>query len=221
MRRLVVVLSVALAAPAAAQPSPTGALEGEVALSRSGEAVADASGVVVYLVGFSEPPARSTPSIEQKNRTFKPDLMPITAGQSVAFPNGDPILHNVFSPSATRPFDLGGFKRGESKSKEFPKTGVVDVYCNIHPEMSATILVLPNRKFARTDARGRFRIGDVPIGTWKLYAYSRRAERPSVTSVTIAAGATTRATLSLHETRTRFDHKNKFGEPYREPGTYR
>ena len=73
------------------------------------------------------------------------------------FPNGDPFLHNVFSQSATRKFDLGSFKLHDEKTKDFPSPGVVDVYCNIHPEMAATILVLPNRRHIRANKRRQLR----------------------------------------------------------------
>ena len=173
--------------------------------------------VIVYLVGFSEPAPGVVERIVQRKRKFMPDLMAITAGQSVAFPNSDPHFHNVFSPSPVRPFDLGSFEAGETKSRRFPKPAVVDVYCNIHPEMSATILVLPNRRFAIADKVGRYRIDGIPPGTWTVYAYSRRAEKPVSTLVTIKPSRTTNVDLALVETRTEFTHKNKYGERYR-PG---
>ena len=199
----------------------TGAVAGRIAVSRDGGVGGGDSVVVVYLVGFNEPPPARQEQILQKGRAFVPDLLPITAGQSVGFPNRDPHLHNVFSPSPTRPFDLGQFERGESKSRRFPSPGVVDVYCNIHPEMSATILVLPNRKFTRADRQGRFELTGVPAGRWTLYAYSRRAERPVSAPVTVSAGGVTRVELSLVETRRDFGHKNKYGERYRDSRRYR
>jgi hypothetical protein len=62
----------------------------------------------------------------------------------------------VFSPTPSRRFDLGSFPKGDSRSRVFPEPGVIDVFCNIHPEMSATILVLPNRKFTQTGDDGSF-----------------------------------------------------------------
>ena len=66
----------------------------------------------------------------------------------MSFPNGDPFLHNVFSPTSERTFDLGSYKQGDTRTRTFPKRGVVDIYCNIHPEMSATLIVLPNTRYA-------------------------------------------------------------------------
>lgn len=213
------VVAWSFAAGGIARAQSTGVLSGRVEVDRR-VAKGERSPVIVYLVGFTESPPNRVANIVQKKRQFIPDLLAITAGQSVGFPNADPHFHNVFSPSPVRPFDLGSFEAGESKQRRFPKPAVVDVYCNIHPEMSATILVLPNRRFATADARGRFRIDGIPPGTWTAYAYSRRAEKPARTEVTIAAGKTTDVELSLTETRTDFGHRNKYGEKYRPGGRY-
>ena len=113
-------------------------------------------------------------------------------------------------------FDLGQYPRGEAKSRRFPGVGVIDVFCNIHPQMAATILVLPNRRFARAAADGRFELAGVPPGRWTLYAYSRRVPAPVSAAVEIVAGQTAELTLALDETKADFSHPNKYGEPYKE-----
>jgi plastocyanin len=219
----VVAASLAIAAIGHAGPAgargATGRVTGTVSVRRDGAPV-DASGVVVYLVGFAEAPPRQTARIRQRGRTFIPDLLPITAGQAVTFPNQDPFVHNVFSPSPVRRFDLGQYPSGTTKSKRFPSVGVVDVFCNIHPEMAATVLVLPNRRFARAGRDGRFRIDGVPPGRWTVYAFSRRAMAPVSAPVQVAAGAATELALAIEETRTDFAHPNKYGENYKESTSY-
>ncbi|HEX2687470.1 MAG TPA: hypothetical protein VHN14_12675, partial [Kofleriaceae bacterium] len=140
---------VGLTAPVAAEPG--GRVAGTVTVTESDGTPASTADVIVYVyvVGFAEPAGEEVTTIAQKGRKFVPDLVAITAHERVAFPNHDPFLHNVFSQSGTRKFDLGSFKRGETKERLFPEAGVVDVYCNIHPEMAATILVLPNRRHTR------------------------------------------------------------------------
>ena len=199
----------------------TGTVAGAVTVLRDGKPKPDASGIVVYVVGFDEKPPRQTARIRQRLQRFIPELLPVTAGQSVTFPNADPFFHNVFSLSPARKFDLGQYKEGETKTKSFPKPGVVEIYCNIHPDMAATILVLPNRRFARTSADGGFEIRGVPVGTWTVYAYSRYAEKPVRSQVTVEAGKESAVELVVTETRTGFAHRNKFGEPYRDPAKYR
>jgi plastocyanin len=217
---VVAALLVALTARDAGSAGQTGVVEVSVDLSVSGRAKGDGSGVVLYLLGFEEPAPDRVVEMLQRNKQFQPAVLPITAGQRVSFPNGDPFFHNVFSLSPTRKFDLGQFKAGETKVKTFPSLGVVEVFCNIHPDMAATILVLPNRRFAVTGHDGKARIDGVPPGTWTLYGYDRRAGSPVHAEVTVRAGQVTRARFSLDETRASFEHKNKYGEKYREPGRY-
>jgi len=203
-----------------ASAADRGAVEGKVVVRRDG-APAEASGVVLYVVGFTEPPPAEPAEIRQKEKHFLPELLPITAGQLVSFPNGDPFYHNVFSPSPVHKFDLGQYPQGETKAKRFPSVGVVDVFCNIHPQMAATILVLPNRRWARADGEGGFRLADLPPGRWTIYAYSRRAAEPVSAPLEIVAGETAKVSLALEESKTDFAHANKFGEKYRDPEKYR
>lgn len=199
-----------------------GNVRGNVVVSRSpGAASTDPSPILVYLVGFTEPPPPGSAEILQRDKHFLPNLLGITAGQRVSFPNGDPFYHNVFSPSSARKFDLGQYRPGETRSRVFPKTGVVDVYCNIHPQMSATILVLPNRRFAAAQPDGTFEIDGVPPGRWTIYAYSRRAVKPVGKPVVVTAGATTEIDFHVTETRSDFSHLNKYGEKYRDGERYR
>lgn len=173
---------------------------------------------IIYVVGFKEPPGIAATQVAQKDRKFVPDLVAITVGEHITFPNGDPFLHNVFSQSATRKFDLGSFKRGDAKDKDFPDPGVVDVYCNIHPEMAATILVLPNRRHTRRKPDGTYVIDGVPPGTWQVFAYTRRATKPAMASVTVVAGQDASVNLALQRG-TEPEHVNKYGEKYKDYAT--
>lgn len=216
---LVAALLVAPGAPAA-HAQPAGRVAGTVTVTEAKGGAAAGAEVIVYVVGFTEPPAKTTATIKQRGRRFVPDLVAITAGDRVEFPNNDPFLHNVFSQSPARKFDLGSFKRGDAKDKEFPAPGVVDVYCNIHPEMAATILVLPNRRHTRAAADGTFVLDGVPPGTWTVFAYTRRALKPARAKVTVTAGAEARVSLAVvrgAET----EHLNKYGTKYTgSGGTY-
>ena len=117
-----------------------------------------------------------------------------------------------FSQSPSRKFDLGSFKKGETKDKSFPNPGVVDVYCNIHPEMAATILVLPNRHYTRT-ANGTFELTDVPPGSWKLFAYTKRATKPASVDITVVEDGKATANLAIVRG-AEAPHPDKFGGKY-------
>jgi plastocyanin len=176
--------------------------------------------VLVYIVGFDETAPPMQVEIKQVKRHFIPDLVALPAGGRVAFPNGDPFLHNVFSPTAERAFDVGSYKQGDTRTRVFPTRGVIDIYCNIHPEMSATLVVLPNTKFVFADASGHFEIKNVPRGTWTLFAFSRHAVQPVSMQVTVPADGATEVTLQLDEVQRDFSHTNKYGEKYRPTTVY-
>jgi plastocyanin len=136
------------------------------------------------------------PVMRQHDERFTPHVLAVTAGTTVAFPNDDAIYHNVFSLSRTRTFDLGRYPKGESKSVRFGVPGVVQVFCHIHADMNGYILVLPNRYFTIPDSTGRFAIGGVPPGEYRLVAWHERI-RPIVTTVRVDAGRTTTLELSI------------------------
>lgn len=137
---------------------------------------------VVYIEGPAGPkvvppekPAQViTSRVLQKGAMFAPHVLPIVVGTTVEWPNNDEILHNVFSVSETREFDLDLYKAPEVKSVTFDKAGRVDVFCSIHTRMSCIVLVLENPYFAATNEKGGYRISNVPAGTYKLKAWHER-----------------------------------------------
>lgn len=128
-------------------------------------------------------------NMAQERETFIPHVLPIEVGSTIEFPNHDPIFHNVFSLSATRTFDLGRYPQGVSKSVTFDKAGLVPVFCHIHSDMSAVILVLENPYFAVPGADHRYRIGNIPPGTYTLVAWHERSA-PVETQVDVKEGQT-------------------------------
>ncbi len=114
-------------------------------------------------------PAR--PKLAQKDQCFMPRVVSVQAGGTVDFPNQDPIYHNVFSVSTTRRFDLGKYPKGHSRSVTFQKAGVVNVYCDIHSDMAAFVLVAPNRAFTQPGPDGAFVLPDVPAGRYTLHVW--------------------------------------------------
>ena len=111
------------------------------------------------------PPA-APPRLAQRNQSFVPHVLPVAAGATVEFPNLDPIFHNVFSVSPGKRFDLGKYPRGHSRRVRFDRPGLIQVYCDIHSNMAAFIVVLPNRAFAQPDGSGRFALPDLPAGEY-------------------------------------------------------
>jgi len=114
-------------------------------------------------------------SIEQRDRRFVPDLVVVPAGSTVSFPNFDPIFHNVFSLSRAKSFDLGNYPKGQTRLVTFAAPGIVAVYCHLHSNMAATIVVAPNRWATQADGNGAFALKDVPAGTYMVVAWHKTA----------------------------------------------
>jgi plastocyanin len=149
---------------------------------------------VVYLEsaprGAFEQVEPSRAVMDQRNETFVPHVLAVTAGTVVDFPNSDRIYHNVFSLSKGARFDLGRYEAGHSKSVRFDRPGVVRVFCEIHSHMNAFILVFGHPFYAMTDSEGRYRIDNVPPGTYSVVAWNEGAPSDP-RQVTVPDGAAT------------------------------
>jgi len=153
--------------------------------------VSDLMRAVVYLEtaprGAFEEPRNRRARMDQRNETFVPHVLAITVGTTVEFPNNDVTYHNVFSLSRPRPFDLGRYAVGRSRSVTFDRPGIVRVFCDIHSQMSAFILVFSHSFFDVTDGQGRYAIEEVPPGTYKVNIWNE-AVTPLSRTVTVPAG---------------------------------
>jgi plastocyanin len=129
--------------------------------------------------GSALPPAR----MDQLWQKFVPRILAIVAGQTVEFHNSDNVYHNIFSYSPPKKFDLGRYPKGKSRSVTFVKPGTVQVYCDIHSDMRADIVVAPSRRFGMVGPSGRFRIDDVASGTHTIKVWLPSGERSATVEV--------------------------------------
>ncbi len=155
----------------------------------------EALNVVIFLEapGLAEAaasPSPKSPVMEQRGLSFVPHVLPVLRGTPVEFPNADPIFHNVFSLSRSASFDLGRYPRGNSRVVRFDEPGLVKVFCHIHSDMSAIVLVLDNPFFVVPDSDGRYKLPGIPPGEYRVTAWHERA-RPIRRRVSIERGRTT------------------------------
>jgi plastocyanin len=210
--RSTALLVVALAAARA----EAGGVTGQVQLLEKGGARAnDHSEVVVFLEGVkAAKPKPASATVVMKAKSFTPHVTVVPVGGTVEFPNEDPIFHNAFSVSPENKFDLELYKRPKTGSWTFKAPGVVNVYCNIHPQMSAVVVVRDNPFYAKAAKDGSFSIEGVPAGKYTLVAWHERGGDKAVEVVVPAEGAVA-ANLTLDGSKyKRVQHKNKHGKDY-------
>jgi plastocyanin len=153
----------------------------------------------------------------QKDKMFHPHTLVITAGSTVDFPNADPIFHNAFSTFDGQIFDVGLYPPGTTESVHFRRPGIVRVFCNIHPSMSAVIVVVDTPYFTKADRDGRYQVRNVPAGSYHVHVFDERATTgpDSEVLVTVDEAETTVPAVHLSETAyVQLSHKNKYGLDY-------
>jgi plastocyanin len=154
----------------------------------------------------------------QKGKMFMPHILPVTTGVTVDFPNSDPIFHNAFSSYNGQIFDIGLYPPGTSRAVHLTRPGVLRVFCNIHPAMSAIILVLNTPYFAKTAKDGGFAM-DVPPGDYDLSIFHERATEQELAElarrITVTESGLRLPSITVSEAGYLVaPHKNKYGHDY-------
>jgi len=154
-----------------------------------------------------------------RGKMVMPHVLAIPVGSTVEFPNDDPISHNLFSLSSNNAFDLGLYRKGAGKSQKFDTPGLVNVYCNVHPNMSAVIQVMHTPYYAFADTSGNYAVPNVPIGRYRLVAWNEQGGQiDSPVEVTSAGTVSGSVALTLDSRNYRLtQHLNKLGKPYEAP----
>jgi plastocyanin len=205
------------AAPGHTATVRTGAVRVSVSLVSTRGTVEPAGDAVVWIEGALTGAPLVKGKVAQRHKTFEPHVEVLRVGSTVAFPNLDRIYHNVFSLSEIAPFDLGLYRNGASRSLVFPRPGVVRIYCNIHPDMAAFLVVVNSDAFGKTGVDGSVELHEVPVGTWPVSAWHEKGGEGQA-HVTVEAGRTTGLDLRLDASRWRpLEHKNKYGKDYPPP----
>ncbi len=201
---------------APAQASATAVLSGRVSLLLPPKVKIDPGGSVVWIPGLTvvSPTSGAAPSVTSKDKRFDPRILAVSSGTKVVFPNVDSIYHNAFSLSPGNQFDMGLYRKGASRDFVMKNPGIVRVYCNIHPDMAASVVVVDGNAFSVVQADGSYRIAGIPPGQHEVHIWSDVAGEQVVT-LTLAAGETLDWSPALDATRyRRVAHTNKHGKAY-------
>jgi plastocyanin len=166
-----------------------------------------------------KPTEPRTFKIVQQNKRFNPHVLTVPVGSRVEFPNLDHFFHNVFSLFDGKRFDLGLYEGGgKVPTVSFDRPGICYVFCNIHPEMSAVVIVMDTAFYAHTDKSGRFVIPHVPPGKYQMFFWHERLQLvggdPS-RDINVREADTDLAPFSVMDTGSLLEnHQNKFGFDY-------
>jgi plastocyanin len=152
----------------------------------SGQVSGIAGQSVVYvdaISGKTFPAPTEHPVIDQRGLVFQPHLTAVLVGTTVDFLNSDSVAHNVFWTSIggnkKLGHNLGTWPKGDRKSFKFDTPGAVPILCNVHPEMSAYLVVAPTPYFAISDQTGNYKIENVPDGSYTVTAWHEGAKSQS------------------------------------------
>ncbi len=125
----------------------------------------------VWLEGNTHAVPLKNATIDQRGKTFIPHILIVTPGTRVNFPNNDTVFHNVFAFFEAKRFDIGMYPRGESRQVTFDKPGIVSVLCNVHPKMSAFIVIVDTPYYSVASRSGEFHVSGIPPGKYTLKAW--------------------------------------------------
>ena len=132
--------------------------------------------------------------IDQRKMAFLPHVVAVQQGTTVEFLNSDPVGHNVYWPSISGnkklSHNLGTWPKGEKKPFQFNDLGVASLLCNVHPEMSGYVVVVPTPYFAVTDKDGNFEIKNIPSGKYTVKTWSEDG-KPTSQAVDVSAATAT------------------------------
>jgi plastocyanin len=206
-------------------------VKGHVTLQTSKGRVADKSSAVIWLN-----PLNSTSELQnvsraqvsgrfrlmQKDKKFVPHILVVPVGAVVDFPNDDPFFHNVFSLFDGKRFDLGLYEAGTTRAVNFNAPGVCYIFCNIHPEMSAVVIVTQAPYYAISTAGGDFAISNVPSGRYQLNVWHERCLPETLKSlsreVEISPSSFSVGEIRLVQSGDLLaKHKNLYGRDYERP----
>jgi plastocyanin len=171
------------APPAAAINMKSDAFCAKQPESKEEEVVVGAGGALKNVVvriakGVASPPPAPTAAavIDQSGCRYKPRVQVVQAGQTLEIRNSDATLHNVHTYKGTATlFNLAHIQGTPPYKKKFPTVGdVVRFKCDVHPWMTAYVLVSDNPHHAVSGDDGAFSIPNVPAGTYTVEVWHER-----------------------------------------------
>jgi plastocyanin len=110
-------------------------------------------------------------TLYQTKGRLLPKVLLIDPGTTVRFENRDNVFHNAFSISPSGPFDVGGIAPGQARTVRFAQSGIIQVYCELHPREAATIIVAPGHARTNPLDDGSYKMAGLNAGAYLVRAW--------------------------------------------------
>lgn len=103
------------------------------------------AGLLVFLnLPFAPgPAAAATQQVMMQGYAYSPAALTVRVGDTVTWMQHDEAPHDVVTTSAPVAFRSPRLSAGQSWSYTFRQPGTYAYYCSVHPDMRATVTVLP------------------------------------------------------------------------------
>ncbi len=197
------VVKLAGAPPPAPAPVPVTANPEKCGTEHTADLLAGPDGsvrwAVIRIVGAKGefPADAEPPTLDQRGCRFSPHVVFVPVGKPLRVLNNDGILHNVHTfPEKNTPLNSAqpGFRK--TMDTTFTTPEIVRVGCDVHPWMSARIVVTDTPFVAVTDASGAFSIAGVPAGNYTVSVWHETFGEQTQ-QVKVADGQTAKLSVTM------------------------
>jgi hypothetical protein len=147
--------------------------------------------------GHYDPPATHA-TVDQQACMYRPRVQGIVLGQPVRIVNSDQTLHNIHGyKGASTLFNKAEVPGLPPMTQQFNDADqIIKLKCDVHPWMTAYVLVSSHPFFAVTGDDGSFKIPGVPPGSYTVEAWHERYGAKTA-QITVAADKPTEATFQF------------------------
>jgi len=179
---------------------PTGAVTGTLRFLE-GESPDTAIGPVVVLLEPTSPSTtRNRPTqlfrIASSTDRFDPSFTAVADGDFIVFVNLGAVSHRLFSAQLGQDVQIPVSPADSSAPQRVDRTGELRFFCSLHPDESFIVLVTPDVFSAVVDPDGRYYIGPIPDGSYRLSIWSPRLAGP-IRTVEVESGRSIVETIWL------------------------
>lgn len=127
---------------------------------------------------------------------FDPGFTAIAEGDYVVFVNEGSVSHRLFSADLGSDLQIPVGPADSSAPQRIDRAGELAFFCSLHPDENFNVLATADVFFGVVDAEGRFYVGSLPSGSYRMSIWSPRV-KGTVRTVEVGSGSTLLETIWL------------------------